>query len=1131
MQRAYKKSIALFLAIMMLLSGITLFNVSAENIVPDFETKTDTLLLVDLNTDSVVFEKNADVVRAPASITKIMTYIVVAEQVKNLDKTMVEIKSSVLKELDGTDSSVAGLENHMGEKFSVLELLNAMMIPSGSDAAVVLADFVGGSTSKFSQLMNQKAKELGCKNTNFVNSYGYAGSNHYTTANDLYKIAKYALTMPYFEDVVNTTSYTLKGDTVPLFTTNYLIDRVNGGQYYYQYAKGIKTGSTDEAGRCIVSTAQKGESRYMCIALHAGFDTVNNAMVDSKNLYEWAFDNFTDNINISVDTRFKSVQIGEKIQVKANIEYSSISENPQIKWTSSNTQVATVDQNGVVTGVSMGEAQIKAETQTGNFDICSVSCGYYSGIDVSSRYGDYTSGEKEPIDWQALKNQGIDFAIIRAGWGWEDYPTQNDADFVENVKGAVNNGISFGINFISYAVDKQTAKLEAEYLLKELNEYIPEYTKYMALPVAYNMNDSHFETNTPEQNNEIALEFARVMKENGYNTMVYADKSVFSNMNLSELKGNGIGLWYAYYPYEVDFSEKITISGTDITPDVWQYRTDWYLPFASENGYARQSLIYMLSTTFEKYAPTVVEASQKRGEKVVNISWEPVSYEISGYNVYRTPYSAYGEIDMTKLEKVASVDSNTTNYTDNNLNWFDSYYYFVAATVTDFLDKTFTKEIISTNNPYAYVKNPSPDFNSQEEFEEALQKIFRANELEIVRMIKEQREQTVEDKYVTLYSNCGPTSVAFQKVLADNGIYAEDRSAPYYTGGRGGHEYNLIRINFGENKDKVYNIVADCTYRQFMRDYFKNVLAENSNTQPTDNQIDKAMLNSQLPMVLVYEYGDFENLDLKINGLLSESGYTVTFSVEGNLKSRYERLTYPDQALQKNYSQYVTKSQVDKIKNSGFLNKPYETDLYINNSENKTNVAELEYKENGIYQCVVSAENLGIKDNEDFSFTITDKSGKTVYGAGENSEILTPFNNSHYSFMSYKEQIFLNGSSTESIKSNMEMRDNVLIRIDVRAGVDKPLISMFTVNETRIYGDVDGDNIVTVKDVTLLQLYLANYEKGLSEKDLIAANVLESDELDIKSATAIQIHLANLIVSSKTGGKIYFVDFDINYIN
>lgn len=617
MQKVYKKSTALFLAITILLSGITLFNVSAESISPDFETKTDTLLLVDLNTDEVVFEKNADVVRAPASVTKIMTYIIVAEQVKDLENTMVEINGDVLKELEGTGSSVAGLENHIGEKFSVFELLNAMMIPSGSDAALVLADFAGGSTDKFSEMMNEKAKELGCKNTNFVNSYGLAGSDHYTTANDLYKIAKYALTLPYFEEVVNTTSYTLKGDTVPLFTTNYLIDRVNGGQYYYQYAKGIKTGSTDEAGKCLVSTAQKGDSRYMCIALHAEMDTVNNAMIDSRNLYEWAFDNFTDNIDISVDTRFKSVQIGEKIQVNTNIENSNISEAPQIKWTSSNPKVATVDQNGVVTGVSMGEAQIKAETQTGNFDICSVSCGYYSGIDVSSRSGDYTSGEKEPIDWQSLKKQGIDFAIIRAGWGWEDYPTQNDEDFVKNVEGAVNNGISFGINFISYAVDKETAKLEAEYLLKELNEYIPEYTKYMALPVAYNMNDSHFETNTPEQNNEIALEFASIMKENGYNTMVYADKTVFSNMNLSELKDNGIGLWYAYYPYEVDFSEKITIPGTDITPDVWQYRTDWYLPFASENGYARQSLIYMFSSVYIK--PSQKIAGDADGDGELNI--------------------------------------------------------------------------------------------------------------------------------------------------------------------------------------------------------------------------------------------------------------------------------------------------------------------------------------------------------------------------------------------------------------------------------------------------------------------------------------------------------------------------------
>ncbi len=684
-----KKLISVLISTILILS-VTVCAFAAEG--PDFEINTDSILLVNTDTDKVIYSKNADKTRVMASTTKIMTYIVIAETVEDLVNTKITIEQQPIDDILDKNASMAGFQNHIGESFSVLDILYGMMVPSGCDAAEILAYYAGdGDVEKFVDMMNQKALELECKNTHFNDPHGLSDENHYTTAEDMYKISKYALTMPYFTDIVSTEYYTLPGDTVPLINTNYLIDYVNGREYYYQYATGIKTGYTNLAGKCLVSTASKGDTNLMCIALGGKYDAetnyVNYAMVDSVNLYKWAFKNFCDYIDISIDYKYSSVQIGDKIQLKAKITESNINEIPEIKWSSDNTNIATVDNNGVVTAVSMGQVQIKAETQTGDYAVCSVACGYYNGIDVTSRYGNYAKGEKEPVDWKAVKSYGFDFAIIRAGWGWEDYPNQNDSCFVENVKGAVENGIPFGLNFVAYATDVETARLEAEYLLKEIEDYIPEYKHFISLSISYNMSDSQYTQFTTEQNTEIALEFNRVMNENGYKSMCYANKAVFSNIDVDAIKDAGMGLWYSYYPYETDFSKKITINGKYV-PEVWQYRSDGYIPEASENLNTKQSIIYMLSSEFEQYQPPEVNAKQIENKEAVEIVWNQVPYKTDGYSVYRKPAGS------EQLEKIANLSSEELRYTDTDLHWNDSYTYYVSAKVTDFLDKTYIREIM-----------------------------------------------------------------------------------------------------------------------------------------------------------------------------------------------------------------------------------------------------------------------------------------------------------------------------------------------------------------------------------------------------------------------------------------------------
>lgn len=153
-------------------------------------TKSESILLVNTDTGQTVYEKEADTKRYPASTTKIMTYIVVIENVDDIENTRVTIKKDVLDKLKGTGSSVANLEAHIGKTMSVKDLLYSMMVPSGNDAAMTLADYVGGgSIDKFVDMMNDKAKELGLKNTHFKNPDGLHDEDHYTTARDMYTMA------------------------------------------------------------------------------------------------------------------------------------------------------------------------------------------------------------------------------------------------------------------------------------------------------------------------------------------------------------------------------------------------------------------------------------------------------------------------------------------------------------------------------------------------------------------------------------------------------------------------------------------------------------------------------------------------------------------------------------------------------------------------------------------------------------------------------------------------------------------------------------------------------------------------------------------------------------------------------
>lgn len=255
------------------------------------------VLLINTDTDTVLYQKNANEKAYPASITKIMTALVVLDNCKDLDNEKITTSYNAIHSLDGTGSTMLNLKE--GEVLSAKEMLYALLMCSSADCAVALAEHFGGSVGGFVDMMNAKAKELKMNDSSFANVHGLHNDDHYTTANDIAKMVKAALKYDLFCEIVKSSRHRMGATNLSrertLVTTNFLLDVSTA--YYYPYCTGIKTGFTDAAGRCLVSTANKKGSNYLCIVLNCPPKNENGQsqrkeFVDAKNLFEWAFNNF-----------------------------------------------------------------------------------------------------------------------------------------------------------------------------------------------------------------------------------------------------------------------------------------------------------------------------------------------------------------------------------------------------------------------------------------------------------------------------------------------------------------------------------------------------------------------------------------------------------------------------------------------------------------------------------------------------------------------------------------------------------------------------------------------------------------------------------------------------------------------
>ena len=249
-------------------------------------------IVYDRISGSIIFGKNENQKRKMASTTKIMTAIIVLETC-NLDDIVI-ISSNAA----GTGGSRLGL--HTNDKISVRDLLYGLLLCSGNDAAVALAEYVGGDLSGFANLMNKKSNSLELTSTHFITPHGLDNDNHYTTAYELAIITNYALKNESFYNFVSTKNYTvtINGNPKTLSNTNELLGNLNG-------VYGVKTGFTNGANRCLVTAVKRDNMDLICIVL--GADTKKDRTKDSIQLIEYAFKNYTMiNIREKIMTEFNN---------------------------------------------------------------------------------------------------------------------------------------------------------------------------------------------------------------------------------------------------------------------------------------------------------------------------------------------------------------------------------------------------------------------------------------------------------------------------------------------------------------------------------------------------------------------------------------------------------------------------------------------------------------------------------------------------------------------------------------------------------------------------------------------------------------------------------------------------------
>lgn len=285
----------------------------------DWEVAAKAALMIDPDTEEILYARNIHERLYPASLTKVMTALLVLEAVDSGRIAMDTVLTASQTAIDNLppDGSNAGIK--VGEEMTVEQLLYCILVVSANEACDILAEGVSGSIDAFVDAMNAKAQAIGCEDTHFANTSGLQDGNHYTTAWDLYRITKEAMKHEMFMPLCNTKVIEIPATNLSgprtYYTTNYLLSPMRATGYVYQGAEGIKTGSTSDAGYCLISTATRSGRSLLSVVLGAEAVTLEDgdrqvqSFSETIKLFDWGFDEFSRQVILGTDELIDEVPV------------------------------------------------------------------------------------------------------------------------------------------------------------------------------------------------------------------------------------------------------------------------------------------------------------------------------------------------------------------------------------------------------------------------------------------------------------------------------------------------------------------------------------------------------------------------------------------------------------------------------------------------------------------------------------------------------------------------------------------------------------------------------------------------------------------------------------------------------
>jgi D-alanyl-D-alanine carboxypeptidase (penicillin-binding protein 5/6) len=338
------------------------------------DVASESAVLMDINTGTILYEKNMTEQLYPASTTKILTTLLALENC-SLDE-VVTFSHNAVYSIERDSSHIGIVE---GEQLTMEQCLYGIMLESANEVSNAVGEHVAGSVEAFANMMNQRAKELGCDNTNFVNCNGLPNENHVTSAHDLALIGRAAMHNETFRTITSTTSYTIPPTNLqvePRYLSNHH-KMLPKRKYYYPDCIGGKTGYTDVARQTLVTFAKRGDLELVCVVMKTESP---NQFTDTKALFDWGFENFQI-INIAQNEK------------KYNIENSSFF-NTDSNIFGNTSSIVTINKNGAIilpTTAAFSDAQSNLSYDSTSDNSIGTLTYTYGGKEVGSTSIDLTA--------------------------------------------------------------------------------------------------------------------------------------------------------------------------------------------------------------------------------------------------------------------------------------------------------------------------------------------------------------------------------------------------------------------------------------------------------------------------------------------------------------------------------------------------------------------------------------------------------------------------------------------------------------------------------------------------------------------------------------------------------------------